>query len=509
MKSVSQSQSASLNVSSSTAGHPIKASNPPTVSQSQSGSLYVSSSTPAPTLTVRTNSFPCANPHDNEWRTNSFPAPTPIKASNPPTISQSQSVSLNLSSSTPAPTLAPQNPAPAPTPAPLLLQPKHSVSKLALAIGLGSSCVLLIFFFSCMILILRRRYLRKFGRNMAIETKFESLRSSPVLSFTYKELKAATNNFREEIGRGGFGSVFKGEVGRVKHAVAVKRLQKLNPAGEKGFIAEVMTIGSVHHVNLVTLFGYCAEGSHRLLVYEYVEQGSLDKFLFRRDTPVLEWRIRFQIVVEIARALMYLHEDCRNYKIIHRDIKPQNILLDNSFHVKLADFGLAKLMNREHTPPKIDVFSYGMVLLEIVGGRRNSIYNFPETPADYFPAWAMEKMESGAYAEIVDASLGADFDMSQVKLLIQIAFWCINERPEVRPSMGMALRMLEGLVPVDQPVPRPNYFLNFVGTTGSQREHESQSSISRGSIVSFAVICPFPADEFALKTANSVENHAV
>ncbi|KAJ7297252.1 hypothetical protein O6H91_Y070100 [Diphasiastrum complanatum] len=185
----------------------------------------------------------------------------------------------------------PSSSAPAPTPAPL--PRKHSVNKLklALVIGLTGSIGVLCISSFCFMMLRRRKI-----RNLEIETKLESLLSSPVLMFTYKELKVATNNFREEIGRGGSGSVFKGEVGRAKHAVAVKRLQKLGPEGEKGFIAEVMTIGSIHHLNLVTLSGYCAEGPHRLLVYEYVEQGSLDKFLFDPETPILEWRIRFQML---------------------------------------------------------------------------------------------------------------------------------------------------------------------------------------------------------------------
>ncbi|KAJ7294975.1 hypothetical protein O6H91_Y220700 [Diphasiastrum complanatum] len=390
---------------------------------------------------------------------------------------------------TPAPA-----PAPAPTQPPLSLQQKRKSSKLLLAFAssLGFIFVLLIVFFS---LVRRRKKLRQ----MALETKFETLRSSPVLKFTYSELKAATKNFREEIGKGAFGSVFKGEVGQAKYSVAVKRLEKLNTAGEKGLLSEVMTIGSIHHVNLVRLHGYCAEGTQRLLVYEYVELGSLDKFIFRRQQTsiILEWRIRFQIVVETARALMYLHEDCRKYRIIHRDIKPQNILLDKFFHVKLADFGLARLMNREHTrtmtshgagtlgylapecsfehaplTPKIDVFSYGMVVLEIIGGRRNFIYNFPQDPAGYFPAWAWEKMESGDYAEIVDPCLGADFDMIQVELLVQVAFWCINENPEARPSMALVHRMLQGLVHVDHPVPKPSYLLNWVRTANSTRNDE-------------------------------------
>ncbi|KAJ7559613.1 hypothetical protein O6H91_04G093300 [Diphasiastrum complanatum] len=387
----------------------------------------------------------------------------------------------------------------APTLAPLRAHQKPASRKvLILASSLGT---ILGFIFLLLIVFsyvtLRRRKLR----NMTIETKLERLRSSPVLQFTYSELKAATKNFREEIGRGGFGSVFKGEIGHSgKYAVAVKRLEKLNPAAEKGFLTEVMTIGSIHHVNLVALHGYCAEGSRRLLVYEYVELGSLDRFLFQsQKAPILEWRSRFQIVVETARALMYLHEDCRDYRIIHRDVKPQNILLDKSFHVKLADFGLARLMIREHTrtmtlhgggtpgylapecsfehsplTPKIDVFSYGMVVLEIVGGRRNFIYNFPDDPAAYFPAWAIEKMESGAYSEVVDPLLGSDFDMSQIELLVQVAFWCINEKPEVRPSMGLVLMMLEGLVPVEKPIPRPGYLLDWSTVARSQRNKEKQ-----------------------------------
>ncbi|OIT36409.1 g-type lectin s-receptor-like serinethreonine-protein kinase sd2-5, partial [Nicotiana attenuata] len=209
--------------------------------------------------------------------------------------------------------------------------------------------------------------------------------------FSYDDLKAATENFTKKLGEGGFGSIFEGclEDGT---KIAVKRLDGIGQV-KKSFLAEVETIGSIHHVNLVQLIGFCAEKSHRLLVYEFMSNGSLEKWIYHgKQELTLDWNCRRKIIQDIAKGLAYLHEECRQ-KILHLDIKPPNILLDEKDNAKLSDFELSKLIDRNQsqvmttmrgTPgylapewlsgvitEKVDVYSFGIVILEILSGRRH------------------------------------------------------------------------------------------------------------------------------------------
>ncbi|KAK3160152.1 hypothetical protein QOZ80_1BG0055910 [Eleusine coracana subsp. coracana] len=165
------------------------------------------------------------------------------------------------------------------------------------------------------------------------------------MRFTFQQLEEATDQFREKLGEGGFGSVFEGKCGEER--IAVKRLDGAGQ-GKREFLAEVQTIGSIHHINLVRLIGFCAEKSHRLLVYEYMPKGSLDRWIFYRheNNAPLDWSIRCKIIIDIAKGLSYLHEECMK-RIAHLDVKPQNILLDENFNAKLSDFGLCKLIDRD------------------------------------------------------------------------------------------------------------------------------------------------------------------
>ncbi|XP_056170559.1 G-type lectin S-receptor-like serine/threonine-protein kinase SD2-5 [Syzygium oleosum] len=208
--------------------------------------------------------------------------------------------------------------------------------------------------------------------------------------FMYDDLRAITDEFSKKLEEGGFGSVFEGTPGDGTK-VAVKRLDGFGQI-KKSFLAEVETIGNIHHVNLVRLMGFCAEKSHRLLIYEYMSNGSLDRWIFHKSSEcILDWQQRKKIIHDIVKGLNYLHEDCRQ-KIVHLDIKPQNILLDGNFNAKIVDFGLSKLIDRDQsqvvttmrgTPgylapewlsaaitEKVDVYSFGVVILEIVCGRK-------------------------------------------------------------------------------------------------------------------------------------------
>ncbi|KAG0453628.1 hypothetical protein HPP92_024932 [Vanilla planifolia] len=297
--------------------------------------------------------------------------------------------------------------------------------------------------------------------------------SGAPVQFSYKDLERTTKGFKEKLGAGGFGAVYKGVLPN-KTFVAVKQLEGIEQ-GEKQFRMEVATISSTHHLNLVRLIGFCSEGRHRLLVYEFMKNGSLDSFLFSGNSGRLDWATRYKIAIGTARAITYLHEECRDC-IVHCDIKPENILLDDNYNAKVSDFGLAKLINpMDHrhrsltsirgtrgylapewlanlpVTPKSDVYSYGMVLLEIVSGRRNFDVS-EDTGGKKFSSWAYEEFVKGNMESIVDRSLSnSELDMEQLERAVQVSFWCIQEQPAHRPSVGKVLQMLEGIMEIEKP----------------------------------------------------------
>ncbi|XP_007020243.2 PREDICTED: G-type lectin S-receptor-like serine/threonine-protein kinase At1g34300 [Theobroma cacao] len=313
----------------------------------------------------------------------------------------------------------------------------------------------------------------KFGHISARYVLVDYASGAPV-KFSYKELQQYTKGFSERLGTGGFGAVYKGTLAN-SMVVAVKQLEGIEQ-GEKQFRMEVATISSTHHLNLVRLMGFCTDGHHRLLVYEFMKNGSLDNFLFMskdKKGKWLNWKNRFNIALGTAKGITYLHEECRDC-IIHCDIKPENILLDESYTAKVSDFGLAKLMNpknnrylslasirgtRGYLAPewlanlpitsKCDVYSYGMVLLEIVSGTRNFEVS-TETDGKRFSLWAYEEFQKGNVEGIVDKRL-EEVDIEQVVRAIMVSFWCIQEQPSQRPMMGKVVQMLEGVIDIERP----------------------------------------------------------
>lgn len=310
--------------------------------------------------------------------------------------------------------------------------------------------------------------------------KFRPNGETNLRCFTYEELVAATNGFNEELGRGSFGVVYKGELqmSSKKSETAVKKLDRMAQDTEKEFRAEVNTIGQTNHKNLVRLLGFCDEGQNRLLVYEYMRNGTLSSFLF--TTPKPSWKLRTQIAMGIARGLVYLHEECST-QIIHCDIKPQNILLDDYHNARISDFGLAKLlaMNQSRTltnirgtkgyvapewfrniqvSAKVDVYSFGVLLLEIICCRRSVLdVEIGEEGYAILTDWVWDCFQERRLDTLVENDSEALNDKMMLERFVKVGIWCIQEDSSIRPTMRKVTQMLEGIVEVMVP-PCPSPF---------------------------------------------------
>ncbi|KAI8573128.1 hypothetical protein RHMOL_Rhmol01G0254700 [Rhododendron molle] len=303
--------------------------------------------------------------------------------------------------------------------------------------------------------------------------------------FSYEELAEATDGFKEELGRGAFGIVYEGAVqmGNSRTSVAVKKLDRVvqEKEREKEFKTEVHVIGQTHHKNLVRLVGFCEQGEHRMLVYEFMSNGTLASFLFREAKP--SWNQRSEIALGIARGLLYLHEECST-QIFHCDIKPQNILLDDYYNARISDFGLAKLLmiNQSQTntgirgtkgyvapewfrnkpvTAKVDVYSFGVLLLEIITCRKNvgGLEMGGEERA-ILTDWVCDCFLTDRLHALVEDDSEALNDWSKLQRFLMVGIWCIQEDPSQRPTMRKVTQMLEGVVEV--PVPPSPSQISFV-----------------------------------------------
>ncbi|KAK1419868.1 hypothetical protein QVD17_29273 [Tagetes erecta] len=312
--------------------------------------------------------------------------------------------------------------------------------------------------------------------------------------FTIESLISATNNFENKLGQGGFGPVFKGKLldGR---EIAVKKLSETSKQGKREFTNEARLLACIQHRNVVSLLGYCAF-PEKILVYEYVVNESLDKLLFKSEKrDVLDWKRRYGIIDGVAQGLLYLHEDSYE-RIIHRDIKASNILLDKKWRPKIADFGMARLYPEDKThvntrvagtngymapeyalhgnlSVKADVYSYGVVVLELISGEKNSKFN-KDPGCQNLLDWAYKLYEKGKGKEIMDPALAASADPNQVATCTQIGLLCTQSDPKLRPTMRQVVVMLSKGGPLNEPT-KPGY--QGIKTRRPSRPSSSSSSI--------------------------------
>ncbi|KAJ7965422.1 putative Kinase [Quillaja saponaria] len=335
-------------------------------------------------------------------------------------------------------------------------------------VALGTPCVIILLIYKW-----RRRHLSIYH---SIEDFLQDNNNLMPIRYSYSQIRKMTKGFKNKLGEGGFGYVFRGKLqsGRL---VAVKILGKSKANGQD-FISEVATIGRIHHFNIVQLIGYCVEGSKHALIYEFLPNGSLDKYVFlgeESNTP-LSIEKMYAISLGVARGIAYLHQGC-DMQILHFDIKPHNILLDGNFTPKVSDFGLAKLYPVNHSivtmtaargtmgymapelfykniggvSYKADVYSFGMLLLEMAGRRKNLNPFVEKLSQIYFPSWVYDQLMDGKDIEIGDAT---EEERKLVKKMIVMALWCIQMKPSDRPSMNKVVEMLEEVECPEMP-PKP------------------------------------------------------
>ncbi|KAK5844266.1 hypothetical protein PVK06_000402 [Gossypium arboreum] len=307
----------------------------------------------------------------------------------------------------------------------------------------------------CLFALITYKWTRRhLSMDDTIEEFLQSQNNLVPIRYSFKEINKMSKNFKNKLGEGSYGSVFKGKL-RSGHHVAIKLLGKSKGNGQD-FINEVASIGRIHHANVAKLIGFCVEGSKQALVYDFMSNGSLDKILFTEENKnTLGWKKMFDIVLGVAQGIHYLHQGCE-MQILHFDIKPHNILLDENFNPKVSDFGLAKLYSvddsivsltaaqgtiRYIAPElvyenlggisyKADVYSFGMLLMEMI----------------------YDRLDQGEDLELGDVS---DDEKAMVKKMVIIAFWCIQLLPFDRPSMNKVLKMLEFDVELIKMPPKP------------------------------------------------------
>jgi len=320
------------------------------------------------------------------------------------------------------------------------------------------------------------------------------------IRYSYKEIKHMTRGFKDKLGQGGFGLVYKGKL-RGGSFAAIKLLSKSKSNGQD-FINEVGTIGRIHHTNVVRLIGFCVESSNHALVYEFMPNGALDKYIFsKQDSISLTHTQIYEISLGVARGIAYLHEGC-DMQILHFDIKPHNILLDENFIPKVSDFGLARLYpidksiitlhdargtlgymapelfyhNIGGVSYKADVYSFGMLLMEMANKKRNFNPHSNDSSEHCFPLWIYNQLNGEN--EIEEENFTKQEYKEEIKKMFLVALWCIQLKPSDRPSMNKVVEMLEGELENIEMPPKPLLFEGHAHKSKSYQNHSNDYSKS-------------------------------
>ncbi|MED6221291.1 hypothetical protein PIB30_053010 [Stylosanthes scabra] len=376
-------------------------------------------------------------------------------------------------------------------------------SKKGLVIGLSVGagvliCVLVLVFFMGWKLSRKRRE----SFDVAMDRDFE--RGTGPRRFSYEELSRATNNFAKghKIGEGGFGGVYKGFLRDLNIHVAIKRISQGSQQGVREYASEVKIISQLRHKNLVQLIGWCHQKNDLLLIYEFMENGSLDSYIFKGKS-LLTWEVRYNIASGLASSLLYLHEEWGQC-VLHRDIKPSNVMLDSNFNVKLGDFGLARLMDhgtesktaslagtlgylapeaatRGKASKESDVYSFGVVALEIACGRRIIEQNLNANQI-HLVDWVWGLHGTGSLVEAADPRLYGVFDKEEMERLMIVGLWCTLTEYTMRPTIRQVVLVLNFEVPLPT-LPSELHSSNYLipRTSSASGNNQSQPSTSSNS----------------------------
>jgi hypothetical protein len=346
------------------------------------------------------------------------------------------------------------------------LGPKPQSKLPEILLPIGTAALLVALGIVAVILVRRRRRYAELREDWEVE--FGPHR------FSYKDLFHATDGFKEKhlLGTGGFGRVYKGVLPTSKLEVAVKKVSHESRQGMREFVAEVVSIGRIRHRNLVQLLGYCRRKGELLLVYDYMPNGSLDRYLhYQGEKPMLDWDQRFQIIKGVASGLLYIHEKWDKV-VVHRDIKASNVLLDKEMNGRLGDFGLSRLYDHGSDPqtthmvgtmgylcpelvrtgrasPLTDVFAFGTFLLEVTCGKRPIITEDAQGDQIMLADWVLQHWRNGTLLETVDARLQGSYNTDEAYLVLKLGLLCTHPSTDSRPRMQQAMDYLDGekLVP--------------------------------------------------------------
>ncbi|KAJ8773700.1 hypothetical protein K2173_006350 [Erythroxylum novogranatense] len=399
-----------------------------------------------------------------------------------------------------APPTSPQVPPPPPPPTPVSSKGRSSVSAVTIvAIVTPISVSAVLFCMGYLFLIRRRR--RKKYESVEQDNVGNEITSAESLQFDFATIEAATDNFSDDnkLGAGGFGEVFKGRLPNGEE-IAVKRLSRSSGQGVEEFKTEIILVAKLQHRNLVRLLGFCLEREEKILVYEFVPNKSLDYFLFDPEKQgLLDWPRRYEIIGGIARGILYLHQDSR-LRIIHRDLKASNILLDGEMNPKISDFGMARIFGVDQTQGstnrvvgtygymspeyamhgqfsvKSDAYSFGVLVLEIISGRKNSSFNLTDGAANVV-SHVWKHWKNGTPLQALDKNLTETYSRNEVMTCIQIGLLCVQEDPADRPTMPKIIKMLNSDSVSDLPMPTQPAFFFGGGTKESSVMPTSQSAL--------------------------------